>query len=59
MQLLDNYKDVLTTKELYEILPIGKNNVYKLLRDGTIKSVHVGSKYIIPKQNVIDFLLTV
>ena len=54
--MLDNYKDVLTTKELQAVLPIGRSLIYKLLKNGSIKSIRVGTRIIIPKQAVIDFL---
>ena len=56
--MLENMNDVLTTKDLYDILPIGKNSLYQLLETNIIKNVRVGSKFLIPKQSVIDFLNT-
>lgn len=53
---IEDFNDVLTTRDLYEILPIGRNAVYKLLKDNTIKHIHIGKKMIIPKQCLIDFL---
>ena len=35
--MLDNYKDVLSVNDLYEILPLGKNKIYSLVNNGTIK----------------------
>lgn len=54
--MLENYKDVLTVKELCELLPLGRSKVYELLKNGTIKSIRVGTRIIIPKQNVLKFL---
>lgn len=56
--MLENYKDVLSVQDLYDILPIGKNNIYKLLHNGTIKNIRVGNRIIIPKQYVVNFLQT-
>ncbi len=53
---IEDFNDVLTTRDLYEILPIGRNAVYKLLKDNTIKHIRIGKKMIIPKQCLIDFL---
>lgn len=55
---LTDFSDVLTAKDLYEILPIGRNAIYKLLKDNTIKHIRVGNKILIPKQYLIDFLKT-
>lgn len=54
--MLEEYKDVLSVKDLYNILPIGRNNIYKLLNSNAIKNIRVGNKIIIPKQYLIDFL---
>lgn len=48
--------DVLTVKELPLILPIGLNSAYNLVREKKIKSVKVGSKILIPRQSVLEFL---
>ena len=53
---LTDFSDVLTAKDLYEILPIGRNAIYKLLKDNTIKHIRVGNKILIPKQYLIEFL---
>jgi hypothetical protein len=39
-----------------EMLHIGRNSAYSILKDGLIKTIKVGKKYIIPKKSVIDFL---
>lgn len=54
--MLENYNDVLTVQDLYEILPIGKNAVYKLLNDNKIKHIRVERKIIVPKQYLLEFL---
>lgn len=57
--MLDEYKDILTVKELKEILHYSSNTtVYKLLNNKAIDAVHLrGNKWLIPKQNVINYLL--
>lgn len=57
--MLEKYKDVLSVSELLEILPLGKNSIYKLIKDGQIKCIRVGARIIIPKKCVIDFLNSV
>lgn len=54
--MLDGYKDVLTVNDLYEILPIGRNKIYELLNNNTIKNIHIGKKIIIPKKSLIEYL---
>ena len=54
--LLEEYKDVINIKELCEILNIGKNTAYKLLKNNDIPNRRLGKKYIIPKFGVIEYL---
>jgi excisionase family DNA binding protein len=53
---LDSYGDVLTVRELAAVLRIGKNAAYDLVRDGTVTSIRVGHKYLVPKNRILDFL---
>jgi excisionase family DNA binding protein len=50
------YDDVVTVNDVMKMLHIGKSNVYKLLKDNSIKSVKVGKRFIIPKRSVIEFV---
>lgn len=54
--LFSEYDDVVTVDDVMKMLHIGKSNVYKLLRDNSIKTVKVGKRFIIPKRSVIEFL---
>ena len=53
-----NYPDVVTPKEIQDMLRIGRNAVYELLKSGEIKSLRIGKKYIVPKSSVIKYLQT-
>ena len=55
--VFDSYPDVVSVEEIRQMLRIGKNAVYALLKDGEIKSIKVGKRYIVPKKYVIEFLL--
>lgn len=57
-EIFAEYPDVVTPADLQMMLKIGRNSVYDLLKNKLIKSIQVGKKYIIPKENVIDFLKT-
>lgn len=48
--------DVLTVPDVIRLLRIGKNSVYKLLKDGTISSIKQGKKIIVPKVCLVEFL---
>lgn len=54
--MFESYNDVLTVKETCNALSIGRNNLYRLLKDEKIKSIKIGKKYIIPKVYLIDYV---
>jgi len=54
--MFEKYPDIITIQELCEMLHIGKDKAYVLLRTELIKSVRIGKKFIIPKKSVIEFL---
>lgn len=53
---LDDFGDALSVRDCYELLPLGMNAVRKLVADGTIKSLRVGNRYIVPKSALIEWL---
>ena len=53
---LDELPDVLTPMEVAEVLRIGRNSVYENLRIGTIPSIKIGRRLLIPKAILLDFL---
>lgn len=55
--LFNTYPDVVSIDEIQQMLRIGKNAVYELLKTQKLKSIKVGKKYIVPKKYVIEFLL--
>ena len=55
--VFDSYPDVVSVEEIRQMLRIGKNAVYALLKDGEIKSIKVGKRYIVPKKYVVEFLI--
>lgn len=55
--MLKNEPEVLTVLEVADILRIGKNKAYDLVRDGKISSIKIGGKIIVPKMCLVQFLL--
>jgi excisionase family DNA binding protein len=45
-----------SVRELAEDLNIGYQSAYKALRDGTIPSIRVGKRFIIPRSAVAEWL---
>ena len=51
------YPDVVTVKQVCEMLNISRPMVYELLHDNIIPHKRIGTKYIIPKWGVKEYLL--
>lgn len=55
--MLEEYSDVLTVADLQEILSIGRNSAYELIRTGTIQAFRVNKKkWRISKESVLAYL---
>lgn len=57
---LDEYGDVLSPKDVHDILSIGYNKTYELLKTGAIKNFKIGRERKIPKhclENYINSML--
>ena len=54
--MLNNTKDILTLKELQELLHIGKNTALKLVQSGEIEAFRVGYQWRILKENINKYI---
>lgn len=54
--MLSSYPDVLTVEQLAEILGVGLNTAYELIRCKKISSVRVGKQIRISKTALLKFL---
>ena len=54
--MLNNYPDVLTVKQLAEVLNIGLNAAYELVNRHEIGAKRIGGAIRIPKSSVIMYL---
>ena len=55
--LFDNYDDMVTVGELAEMLKIGRNTAYELVRAGIVPSLRIGRRQIrISKPAVIEYI---
>ena len=50
--------EVLTVEELMELLYIGKNRAYELVRSGQIRAFRIGKTWRIPKEAVSEFIMS-
>ncbi|MGG3758295.1 helix-turn-helix domain-containing protein [Bacillus anthracis] len=55
--MFDAYDDVVPIEDLMEMLDIGRNKAYELLKSGQIKSFKVGKSYRIPKICIQNYVL--
>lgn len=46
-------KELLTVDEVMEVLCLGKNTVYNLLRSGELRGIKFGRVWRIPKDNIL------
>lgn len=53
---LDEYRDILSPRDVQNILGIGRNKVYELLQNGTIKNFKIGRGRKIPKRCLEDYI---
>ena len=54
--MLNNTKDILTLKELQELLHIGKNTALKLVQSGEIEGFRMGNQWRILRENVVRYI---
>ena len=55
-QPMPDTKLTLSVNETAKMIGISKPKVYDLIREGSLLSIHVGKKIVIPKQAVTDWL---
>lgn len=54
--MLNNYPDVLTVRQLAEVLGICENSAYRLIKERAIGSKRVGRRILVPKSCVKQYL---
>lgn len=56
--MLNDYPNILTVAEIAETLYIGKNRVYELLENGSIKGFRIGRVWKVPKEALREYILS-
>ena len=56
MTKIEDFPVVLTPEQLSDILKIGRNGIYNLLRSGAIRSIKIGRQYRIPREALFEYL---
>ncbi len=54
--MFSQYSDIVRIEELCEMLRIGRNKAYQLLRSGRVSGFKDGRLWMIPKQAVINYI---
>ena len=54
--MLENYPDILTVEETCEVLRIGYNAIYELLKTGRLKALRNGRVWLIPKAAIQEYV---
>ena len=54
----NTYNDMISLDDLCEMLTIGKNTAYELLRTKQIKAFKIGRIWKIPRESVSEYILT-
>lgn len=55
--MLNNTKEILTLKELQELLHIGKNTALRLVQSGEIDAFRVGNQWRVLRESVVKHIL--
>ena len=55
--MFTDYGEVLTVEETMEILLIGRNKIYELLRNRELQGFKLGNKWRIPRAYLSDFII--
>ena len=54
--MLNNAKDILTLKELQELLHIGKNTALRLVQSGEIEAFKIGKQWRVTKESIQKYI---
>ena len=54
--MLNNTKDILTLKELQELLHIGKNTALRLVQSGDIEAFRMGKQWRVMKESIAQYI---
>lgn len=56
--MFESYDELITVEEMQQLLGIGKNTAYRLLRENKIKCFRIGRMWKIPKKSIEEFILS-
>ena len=56
MLVLEQFPDILTVKDLQDILSVGRSKAYAILHSGELQYITIGRQIRIPKKYLLDYL---
>ena len=56
--MFEHYDDILTIEEVAELLRIGMTQAYRTVRSGNLKGYKEGKDWKIPKQALINYVVS-
>ena len=54
--MFPDYPDIVTVRQLREMLGISRQLAYDLINDGELQAIKIGNSFKIPKVSVINFV---
>lgn len=54
--MFENEPDLLTRRQVQNLLSVGKNTILKLISDGYLPALLIANSYRIKKDDLIDFI---
>lgn len=54
--LVDKYGPIMSVQDVQDVLHVGKNRVYELMYDGSIRALRIGRSWKIPTEAVQAFI---
>ena len=54
--MFPDYPDIVTVKQLREMLGISRQLAYELINDGKLQAIKIGNSFKIPKVSVINYV---
>lgn len=54
--LFAGYPAILSAKDVAEVLGLNNKTVYEYLQSGTLPGYHIGTKWVIIRDEVVDFI---
>lgn len=55
--MFEQYNDIVTIEEMSEMMEIGRNCAYNLLKSKKVKAFRNGRSWRIPKRAIIDYII--